>query len=53
MEAVLLLASIASKFQMTLVPGHPVEMLPTITLRPKHGIRMRLARRSSRPPAAG
>ncbi|HVB34799.1 MAG TPA: cytochrome P450 [Patescibacteria group bacterium] len=45
MEAVLLLASIASKFQMALVPGHAVQMLPSITLRPKHGIRVRLARR--------
>lgn len=45
MEAVLLLAAIASKFQMTLVPGPRVDILPTITLRPKHGIRVRLARR--------
>lgn len=46
MEAVLLLASIASKYQMTLVPGHRVEILPTITLRPKRGIRVRLGRRA-------
>jgi len=31
---------------MTLVPGHPIELLPSITLRPKHGVRARLARRS-------
>jgi cytochrome P450 len=45
MEAVLLLSAIAQKFRMTLVPGHPIELLPSITLRPKHGIRVRLARR--------
>jgi cytochrome P450 len=39
-EAVLLLAMIAQRFRMTLSPGHPVTPWPTITLRPKHGIRM-------------
>jgi cytochrome P450 len=45
MEAVLLLATIAQKFRMTLVPGHPIDLLPSVTLRPKHGVRARLARR--------
>src|SRR5690348_13080725 len=44
-EAALLLATIAQRFRLTLVPGHPIELLPSITLRPKHGIRVRLARR--------
>ena len=44
-EAALLLATIAQRFRLTLVPGHPIELLASITLRPKHGIRVRLARR--------
>src|ERR1700682_166454 len=38
MEASLALATIAQKFRLTLVPGEPVEPLPSITLRPKNGI---------------
>jgi cytochrome P450 len=45
MEAVLLLSTIAQKFRMTLVPGRPIELLPSITLRPKHGVHARLTRR--------
>ena len=44
-EATLLLATIAQRFRLTLVPGHPIELLASITLRPKHGIRVRLAGR--------
>ncbi len=40
MEANLLLAAIAQRFHLRLVPGHPVAPLPGITLRPKHGMRM-------------
>jgi cytochrome P450 len=43
MEANLLLAAIAQRFQLRLVPGHPVTALPSITLRPKHGMRMSIA----------
>jgi cytochrome P450 len=39
-EATLLLAAIAQRFHLALVPGHPVEIFPSITLRPKHGIRV-------------
>ena len=42
MEATLLLAAIAQRFQLRLVPGHPVVPFPSITLRPKYGIRMSL-----------
>jgi cytochrome P450 len=42
MEANLLLAAIAQRFQLRLVPGHPVAALPSITLRPRHGMRMSL-----------
>ena len=40
MEAVLLLATIAQKWKLKLVPGHRVEPEPLITLRPKYGMRM-------------
>jgi len=45
MEAVLLLATIAQQFQINLVPGQTIEMLPSVTLRPKSGIRVTLKRR--------
>jgi len=45
MEAVLLLATIAQKFRLTLVPGQNVKYLPSVTLRPKSGIRMIVHRR--------
>jgi cytochrome P450 len=45
MEAALLLATIAQRFRMTLVPGHPIELLPSVTLRPKYGIRVMIHRR--------
>jgi cytochrome P450 len=40
MEGVLLLATIAQQWKLTLVPGHPVEPQPLITLRPKYGMKM-------------
>lgn len=46
MEGILLLATLAQKWEMRLEPGFPVELLPEITLRPKHGMRMELKRRS-------
>ncbi|MGH9943968.1 MAG: cytochrome P450 [Pyrinomonadaceae bacterium] len=45
MEGVLLVASIARRWRMRLVPIHPVIPHPRITLRPKHGIRVRLESR--------
>ena len=50
MEAVLLLATIARKFQPSLVPGRPIEPVPSITLRPKDGIWVELRQRSATPP---
>jgi cytochrome P450 len=47
MEAALLLATIGQQFAFRLVPGHPVEPQPSITLRPRHGLRMTLAQRIS------
>ena len=45
MEGVLLIAALAQKWRMRLVPGHRIEVQPLITLRPKHGMRMTLEKR--------
>ncbi len=45
MEGVLMLATLAQKWKMTLVPGHKVEPEPLITLRPKYGMRMQIEAR--------
>ncbi|HET7151692.1 MAG TPA: cytochrome P450 [Candidatus Acidoferrum sp.] len=49
MEASLLLATIAQKFRLRLVPNHPVVPLASITLRPRHGVRVVLESRHARP----
>ncbi len=38
MEAQLVLASLSQRARLNLVPGHPVEPEPLVTLRPKHGV---------------
>jgi cytochrome P450 len=45
MEAVLLLATIAQRFRLSLVPGQRITPTPYVTLRPEPGIRMILTRR--------
>jgi cytochrome P450 len=45
MEAVLCLATIARRFRLDLLPGRAVALLPTVTLRPKEGLPVRLSRR--------
>ncbi len=45
MEAVLLLAAIAQRFHLSLVPERPVTLFPSITLRPKDGVWVRLSER--------
>lgn len=45
MEATLLLATIAQKFRLVLVPDHPIQPQPSITLRPEHGIQVTLQKR--------
>jgi cytochrome P450 len=47
MEGTLVLATIARRAQLRLVPGHAVEVSPRITLRPAHGMRMRVFARSA------
>ena len=46
MEAAIVLAAIAQRFQIRVAQGHPVEPLPTITLRPRQGIQVALSRRA-------
>jgi cytochrome P450 len=38
MEVVLLLATIGQRFRFSLLPDHPVDLLPAMSLRPKDGI---------------
>lgn len=45
MEASLLLATIAQKYRLRLVANHPVVPLASITLRPRHGVRVILESR--------
>ena len=46
MEGILVIATLARSWRMRLVPGHPVELRPVVTLRPKHGMRMTLGLRN-------
>lgn len=45
MEATLILATIAQKFRLSLVPGENVKPLPSITLRPQNGVSVILHKR--------
>jgi cytochrome P450 len=45
MEFILLLATIAQKFQLQLVPEQKVELYPAMSLRPRHGIKVILKKR--------
>jgi cytochrome P450 len=45
MEGILLIATLAQKWRMRLVPAQRVEVRPVITLRPKHGMQMTLTKR--------
>jgi cytochrome P450 len=52
MESMLVLAMLTQRYRFTLLPGHPVEPLPTFTLRPQHGIKVAVTRRDPRPTAS-
>ena len=39
-------AIIARRWKMKLESGHPIELQPLVTLRPKYGMRIRLIRRN-------
>ncbi len=45
-EASLIIAAVAQRYRLRPVEGHPVVVEPSVTLRPKHGLMMRLERRA-------
>jgi cytochrome P450 len=45
MEVILLLATIGQRFRFSLVPDHPVSLMPAMSLRPTEGIRVTVDRR--------
>ena len=45
MEGIIILATIAQRWRLERVRGHPVIPFPLVTLRPRQGIRMRVRRR--------
>jgi cytochrome P450 len=45
LEATLLLAAIAQRYRFVLVPDHPITLFPSVTLRPKYGIKAVLHKR--------
>ena len=54
-EAALIVATVAQRYRLALVPGQAVEVAPLVTLRPKHGMHMALLERemhlTPRPPS--
>lgn len=42
LEARLIIVMVLRAFRLATVPGHPIEPMPDITLRPRHGMRMTL-----------
>jgi cytochrome P450 len=53
MEAELVLATVAQRFELHLVPGHVTVADPLVTLRPRGGIPMRLKPVAAAPPPGG
>jgi cytochrome P450 len=45
MEAQIILAMITQKFRLNLVPDHPIALSQSLTLRPRHGLKMTLEAR--------
>ncbi|HVN63092.1 MAG TPA: cytochrome P450 [Candidatus Binataceae bacterium] len=50
-EANLILAAVAQQFRMRAVPGHPIELQPLVTLRPRYGIKVTLEKIGGAAPA--
>lgn len=47
-ESVLVVSAVAQEWELELVPDHPVELFPAVSLRPKYGMRMTVHRRRRR-----
>jgi cytochrome P450 len=45
LEGILIISNIAQKWRLRLEPGHPIELQPMLSLRPKYGMRMLLEKR--------
>jgi cytochrome P450 len=45
MEAALILAAVAQRVRLAMVPGQRIRPTPYVTLRPEPGLRMRVTRR--------
>ena len=45
LETQLVLAQILQRFRVRVVPGHPIEALAKVTLKPRHGMPVTLERR--------
>jgi cytochrome P450 len=43
-ESALVLATLMQRFRFTLASAEPVKAFPSVTLRPKHGLRLRVER---------
>jgi cytochrome P450 len=52
MEAQLVLATIASRYRLRMLPGHPVEAKSLITLLPSHGLKMQVEQRAMKQSSA-
>jgi cytochrome P450 len=52
LEAQLIVTTIVQRYRLVLVPGHPVDPLPLITLKPRHGMRMTIEARQPDNPIA-
>jgi cytochrome P450 len=53
MEAVLILATIARRYRLVVEPGQTLTLLPSITMRPRYGLKMRASIRGVAPTRAG
>jgi cytochrome P450 len=49
MEAVLILATVAQRYRLATVPGYKLDILPSVTLRPRHGLPMIVRERMKAP----
>jgi cytochrome P450 len=48
MEAVLCVAAIAQRYRLAAVPGYKLDILPSVTLRPRHGLPMIVSARANK-----